>query len=222
MECATYMGTYTYLSAMENNIANWEEKIKGKQRADETYEYISQPQHVNKEGVEVNRVNEPVNEELLLEVIAQTENMTPELQAFYQTIPEFYNAAYGVGEGTTKCDCGGLSRGIYGMLGYDILEDGSIGLDTWNDPEAGVQTGSRVSRAWTASDSENIVYERDEFGQTPDLNILQPGDVIYYDLKGNSGKGNGWADHVAVYVGQNADGKHIIVETCSTDNTFIL
>jgi hypothetical protein len=251
MEAATYMGTYTYLSVMENNIANytaykpgdsfeeWEDKQNKPDHGDwfdhipmdaqnavhewealkDWAEYGAQVyQHFGIDDTN-NAKGQPVNIELFLAVIAQTDTMSPELEEFYRTLHNFFDAVYGVGQLTSQCDCGGLSRGIYEMLGYAILEDGSKGKDTWKNPADGtIQEGSRVSRAWTASDHNNIVYEREEFGQTPDLNLLQPGDVIYYDLKGNNGRGNGWADHVAVYVGQNANGEHIIIETCSGDN----
>ena len=57
-----------------------------------------------------------------------------------------------------------------------------------------------------------------------DRDLLQPGDVLYYDWSGGNGNSNfpgdpdGTTDHVAIYVGEDANGRGVIFEICSPDN----
>ncbi len=211
-------------------------------RPQEMYEYVCQPQHVDSSGEEVNGTNKEVNEALFLEVIANTRYISPELQAFYQTITSFYGATYGAGESTTQCDCGGLARGILALLDdsglfsteLEVSANGAGGNQSWQGHE-----GRTTNRMFYATDTaeksageivfNSPFYEMNSDGTVCgeerlrvvgessglDSDILLPGDVIFYDTSGNpDDKGpDGCIDHVAIYVGETADGNKIILET---------
>ena len=236
MNEAFLAGTYT--GGMPSEIYD------GYLGAKATYEYVCQPQHVDSSGEEVNVTNQDVHEELFLAVIVNTGYISPELQAFYQIITSFYGATYGAGQSTTQCDCGGLARGIYDLLDdsglfsteLEISTNGAGGNQSWYG-----HTGRTTNRMFYATDTEeksageiifnSPFYEMNSDGTVcgenriddenrPDFNsdILLPGDVIFYDTGGNSDDvgSDGCIDHVAIYIGETANGDKVILETGTT------
>ncbi len=177
-----------------------------------------------------NAAGKNVNRQLLIEVMEASRPTTNRyLQKFYETLPIYYPLPYGQYSYHVKSDCGGLARGIYkDVLGYTLSVDGYGGTQTWTNPDTGVtSTGRTTNSMFTATNGTigTIIFNSPfvqggvpvSGRQTLNLAILKPGDVLFYDY-GPNDKPEGTIDHVAIYVGKTADGRHVLIETCSTSN----
>lgn len=183
-----------------------------------------------KNTVVTNAAGQNINRQLLIEVMEASRPTTNSyLQKFYETLPIYYPLPYGQYSYHVKSDCGGLARGIYlDVLGYSLSVDGYGGTQTWTNPDTGITTtGRTTNKMFTATSGTigTIIFNSPfvqggvpvSSRQTLNLAILKPGDVLFYDY-GPDSKPEGTIDHVAIYVGKTADGRHVIIETCSTSN----
>ncbi|MDD4094698.1 MAG: BACON domain-containing carbohydrate-binding protein [Oscillospiraceae bacterium] len=183
-----------------------------------------------KNTVVTNAKGQNINRQLLIEVMEASRPTTnSHLQKFYETLPIYYPLPYGQYSYHVKSDCGGLARGIYqDVLGYTLSVNGYGGTQTWTNPDTGVTSTGRTTNSMFTATSGTIgtIIFNSPFvqggvpvsgRQTLNLAILKPGDVLFYDY-GPDSKPEGTIDHVAIYVGKTADGRHVLIETCSTSN----
>jgi RHS repeat-associated protein len=235
------------------------DSITGEVRKLVTYYYIVQK---SKELKKVNSTNEleadpqveeddPVkqidnNVQLLLDVIEATPNMTPELQAFYQELPNWFGVFYGHDdprnpEEAINWDCGGIAMGIfYYAFGIKISKSGSSGnqdrgtnmmmTSTAATRDRATKSDKEVISKWETGASVGTIIQScpvDLARNTKDelkKELLRPGDILFYDWSGGTahhgtkGYPEGTTDHVAIYIGEDANGRGVIFEICSDDN----
>jgi hypothetical protein len=235
----------------------------GMMRPAQTSEYII---NKSKELESVNSKNEtsadsttPINQidnnvQLLLDVIDATEYMTPELQAFYEELPDWFNTYYihsDAREPSTTddpitsrgLDCGGLAMAIFdAVFGIHISKSGDDGAQkrgtnmmmtsTTITRDNAAKSLDQTTKNWETGASVGTIIQNCPFifgekSATKDAvnkELLQPGDILYYDWSGGEkipgipGKPQGTTDHVAIYVGEDSDGNGIIFEISGTDD----